>query len=78
MSWWFPIVAGLLLLEARRDKLKRCKQERNEYGRKMQSTLEQISIQNKFIATLTHEMRNFVAVYPRLITTLESSAMPRC
>ncbi len=38
------------------------KEECRAYQKKLEKKTEKMSIKNRFIATLTHEMRNFVSV----------------
>ncbi len=46
-------------------KMRKCeyKRERDEFRQTLRDRDEQVSIKNKFIGALTHEMRNFVAAY---------------
>jgi len=44
-------------------KISDCEAESEINRRKLEKKSEKVSIKNRFIATLTHEMRNFVTVY---------------
>ncbi len=54
-----------MLSEYQQQKRKRYKETSLQYIQMLKERTEDLSIKNKFIATLTHEIRNFVTKYPR-------------
>ncbi len=54
------IAVSIILLKWRTDEGQRYKAACEEYIRKLQKKQQKLSYKNRFIATLTHEMRNMV------------------
>ncbi len=60
---WLAIAMMCISHKVERNKKHKYKAERDDGQQKLSVWADQVSIKNKFIGTLTHEMRNFVAAY---------------
>jgi hypothetical protein len=57
------IIAMVLSFKERANEKQRYKTACEQYIQKLQKKKKQLSVKNKFIATLTHEMRNITTRY---------------